>query len=135
MSTLSPLAVAHGFRVDFIVQRNFYNNVVRVEGLKEPPSEAAALAALRLSLGEPFRESTLREAIGRLKDTLRNEGLYQADVKWTLTPHEDTRQMDVLVTVTPGPRAIIGNFDVKNQTPYKERGAYRALQDQSRKIR
>lgn len=112
--------VAHGLRVDFIVQRNFYNNVVRVEGLKEPPSEAAALAALRLSLGEPFRESTLREAIGRLKDTLRNEGLYQADVKWTLTPHEDTRQMDVLVTVTPGPRAIIGNFDVKNQTPYKE---------------
>ncbi|MFZ0519379.1 MAG: POTRA domain-containing protein [Candidatus Acidiferrales bacterium] len=112
--------VAQGLRVDFIVQRNYYNNVVRVEGLKEPPSEAAALAAMRLSLGEPFRESTLREAIGRLKDTLRNEGLYQADVKWMLTPHEDTRQMDVLVTVTPGPRAVVGNFDVKNQTPYKD---------------
>ena len=81
----------------------------RVEGLKEPPSEAAALAAMRLSFGEPFRESTLREAIGRLKDTLRNKGLYEADVKWTLTPHEDTRQMDVLVTRTPGPRAVVGN--------------------------
>jgi outer membrane protein assembly factor BamA len=112
--------VAQGLRVDFIVQRNYYNNVVRVEGLKEPPSEAAALAAMRLSLGEPFRESTLREAISRLQDTLRSEGLYEADVKWTLTPHEDTRQMDVLVTVTPGPRAVIGSFDVKNQTPYKD---------------
>jgi outer membrane protein insertion porin family len=112
--------VADGLRVDFVVQRNYYNNVVRVEGLKEPPSEAAALAAMRLGLGEPFRESALREAIDRLKDTLRNEGLYQADVKWTLTPHEDTRQMDVLVTVVPGPRAVIGKFDVKNQTPYKE---------------
>jgi outer membrane protein assembly factor BamA len=112
--------VAEGLRVDFVVQRNYYNNVVRVEGLKEPPSEAAALAAMRLGLGEPFRESALREAIDRLKDTLRNEGLYQADVKWTLTPHEDTRQMDVLVTVVPGLRAVIGKFDLKNQTPYKD---------------
>jgi outer membrane protein insertion porin family len=112
--------VAQGLRVDFVVQRNYYNNVVRVEGLKEPPSEAAALAAMRLGLGEPFRESALREAVDRLKDTLRNEGLYQADVKWTLTPHEDTRQMDVLVTVVPGSRAVIGKFDLKNQTPYKD---------------
>ena len=111
---------AQGLRVDFIVQRNFYNNVVRVEGLKEPPSEAAALAALRFSLGEPFSREHLREAIGRLQDTLRDEGLYQAGVKWTLTPHEDTRQMDVLVTVTPGPRAVVGNFDIKNRTPYKD---------------
>ena len=112
--------VADGLRVDFVVQRNYYNNVVRVQGLKEPPSEAAALASMRLGLGEPFRESALREAVDRLKDTLRNEGLYQADVRWTLTPHEDTRQMDVLVTVVPGPRAVIGKFDLKNQTPYKD---------------
>ena len=34
-----------GVRVEFVVQRNFYNNVVRVEGLKEPPTEAAATTA------------------------------------------------------------------------------------------
>ena len=116
--TATPLA--QGVRVEFVVQRNFYNNVVRVEGLKEPPSEAAALASMRLTLGEPFRESSLREAIERLKDTLKNEGLYQADVKWTLTPHEDTRQMDVLITVAPGARATVGSFNVKNQTPYPD---------------
>src|SRR5208282_4608679 len=88
---------AEGMRVKFAVQRNFYNNVVRVEGLKEPPTEAAALASMRLTLGEPFRESSLREAIDRLKDTLSSEGLYEADVKWSLTPHEATRQMDVLI--------------------------------------
>src|SRR5277367_4035289 len=59
-----------GLRVQFVVTRNFYNNVVRVEGLKAPPTEAAALAAMRLSLGEPFRESALHEAVDRLKDTL-----------------------------------------------------------------
>ncbi|MGA7622164.1 MAG: POTRA domain-containing protein, partial [Candidatus Acidiferrales bacterium] len=117
---VTALPADGGLGVNFVVRRNFYNNVVRVGGLKEPPSEAAAQAAMRLSLGDPFRESSLREALARLKDTLRNEGLYQADVKWTLTPHEDTRQMDVLVTVLPGPRAVVGNFNVKNNTPYKD---------------
>jgi outer membrane protein assembly factor BamA len=111
---------AEGVRVEFVMQRNFYNNVVRVDGLKEPPTEAAALAAMRLTLGEPFRESSLREAIDRLKDTLSSEGLYEADVKWSLTPHEATRQMDVTITVQPGPRAVVGSFVVKNQTPYHD---------------
>ena len=116
--TAAPLA--EGVRVEFIVQRNFYNNVIRVEGLKEPPTEAAALASMRLALGEPFRESSLREAVDRLKDTLHSEGLYEADVKLSLTPHEATRQMDVLITVEPGPRAVVGSFVVKNQTPYHD---------------
>jgi outer membrane protein insertion porin family len=111
---------ADGLHIQFVVTRNFYNNVVRVEGLKAPPTEAAALAAMRLSLGEPFRESALQEAVDRLKDTLRAEGLFQADVKWILTPHPDTRQMDVLVLVTPGPRATIGRITFKNQTPYPD---------------
>src|SRR5580704_1697634 len=83
--TAAPLA--QGVRVEFIVQRNFYNNVVRVEGLK---------------------------------DTLNSEGLYEADLKWALAPHPATRQMDVLITVQPGPRAVVGSFIVKNQTPYPD---------------
>jgi len=67
--------VGDGVRVDFIVRRNYYNNVERIDGLKEPPKDPAALAALRLSLGEPFRESAVHEAIGRLQDLLRSEGL------------------------------------------------------------
>ncbi|MGA3298491.1 MAG: POTRA domain-containing protein, partial [Candidatus Acidiferrales bacterium] len=111
---------AGGLHLQFIVTRNFYNNVVRVEGLKAPPTEAAALAAMRLSLGEPFRESALQEAVDRLKDTLRAEGLFQADVKWILTPYPETRQMDVRVIVTPGPRATMGNIVFKNQTPFAD---------------
>ena len=111
---------AQGLRVNFIVRRNYFNNVIRVEGLKEPPSEPAALASMRLGLGEPFRESALQEAIQRLKDTLRSEGLYQAKVTWTLTPHEDTRQMDVMVTVVSGPRALVGSFVLQNKTPYPD---------------
>ena len=117
---VSASAVSGGVRIDLMVQRNFYNNVVRVMGLKEPPSEAAALAAMRLTLGEAFRESSLRDAIERLKDVLQSEGLYKPEITWALTPHEDTRQMDMIVTVVPGMRATISNFQVKNQTPVSD---------------
>jgi outer membrane protein insertion porin family len=109
-----------GVRVDFIVRRNYYNNVVRIDGLKEPPTDPAALAALRLNLGEPFRESALHEAIGRLQDLLRTEGLYLAKITWDLGPHDDTRQMDILVHVDPGIRALVGNITVKNGTRFTD---------------
>ena len=111
-----------GVQVDFIVTLNFYNNVVRINGLKPPPREPAAQAALRLVLGEAYRESALREAIGRLQDSLRDEGLYQAKIAWKVTPHEDTRQMDITITVDSGPRARVGTIGMQDSTRYpKER--------------
>jgi outer membrane protein insertion porin family len=111
---------ADGLHIGFVVTRNFYNNVVRVDGLKPPPTEAAALASMRLGLGEVFRQSALQEAIERLKETLRAEGFFQSDVKFILTPHPDTRQMDVLIVVTAGLRASISSFVFKNQTPFPD---------------
>jgi outer membrane protein insertion porin family len=110
--------VPDGIRVDFIVRRNYYVNVVLIEGLKEPPTPPAALASLRLNLGEPFRESSLAASRDRLLQTLRDEGLYLAKVTFALTPHEDTRQMDISFTVDQGPRARVGSFTVENHTRY-----------------
>ncbi len=109
-----------GLRINFIVQRNFYNNVIRILGLKEPPTEPAALASMRLGLGEPFRESSLREAVDRLQQTLRDEGFYEAKITWDLTPHEDTRQMDITVHVDPGLRAKIGDIKIQNHTRFTD---------------
>src|ERR1700751_1082909 len=109
-----------GVRVDFIVRRNYYNNVVRINGLKEPPTDPAALAALRLNLGEPFRESALHEAIDRLQELLRTEGLYLAKITWELGPHEDTRQMDIAVHIDPGVRSLVGDIAVKNGTRFPD---------------
>ena len=109
-----------GVRVDFVVRDNFYNNVVRVYGLKEPPTEGAALAAVRLNLGEPFRRRDLPDAADRLKNSLAGEGLYEAQVTWTTEAHPETRQMDVLFTVRPGPRARVGDIEIHNETTYSE---------------
>ena len=110
-----------GIRVDFVVRRNLYNNVIRIDGIKEPPSEASALAALRLPLGEPFRESALNEGLARLSDTLKEEGLYKAKIDHVLEPHEATQQMDVAVNITPGRRARIGAITLENKSGFTEK--------------
>jgi len=108
--------VAGGVRLDFIVRRNLFVNRVRVTGLTTHPGELVALASLNLSLGEPFRESGLKEALERLTQTLHDEGLYQAQLAYDLTPHENTSQMDITVRVTPGPRARMGSITLRNHT-------------------
>ena len=107
-----------GLDVSFVVQRNYFNNVIRVDGLKEPPNEATALAALRLPLGEPFQLSALNDGLTRLGETLHEDGFYEAKWRYQLTPHDDTREMDIHIEVTPGPRAKISSVGLNNQTPF-----------------
>ncbi len=109
-----------GLRIDFIAERNFYNNVIQIVGIKEPPSNPAALAAVRLNLGEAFRESSLREAVARLQNSLRDDGLYEAKVSWKLFPDVNTREMDLTFTVDQGPRARVGAITIDNSTPYTD---------------
>src|SRR3989449_984471 len=110
---------AGGVRLDIVARQNFYINLVRVTGLtglREHPSEAVALASLRLALGEVFHQSTLQEALERLRRTLNEEGLYQAQVTYELAPREATRQMDITVRVAPGPRARLRSIELHNHT-------------------
>lgn len=124
---VSTTSGPEGLQVNFIVKRNLYNNVITVAGLKPPPTEAAALAALRLSLGDPFRESALNEAVDRLQGALRDDGFYQAKVRWALEPNDDTRQMNITITVDPGPRARVGDITLVNRTPYRDQDLLRRL--------
>lgn len=121
-----------GLEVTFVVKPNLYNNVIRIEGLRQPPNEAVALASMRLTLGEPFRESALREAIERLQGALRDDGLYEAKIQWSLEPRPETRQMDVTVTVYPGLRAHVGAITLVNRTPYPEQQLLRRLRISSK---
>ena len=112
--------VPGGVRLDFVVRQNLYINRVQIEGLHEPPGEALALSALRLNVGEPFRDSDMKEALDRLHQTLEDDGQYQAKLDYLTTRHPDTLQMDILVRVTPGPRARIGAISIQNQTQFSD---------------
>ncbi len=117
----SVTSEADGLHVDFIVTRNYYNDVVRVYGLKEPPNEATALAALRLPLGQPFQLDDLNAGLERLGQTMKDDGFYAAQSHYGLAKHPDTRQMDVTVNVTPGRRAKLSSVNIHNQTSFSDK--------------
>src|SRR3974390_3050670 len=72
--------VTDGVRLDFVVRENLFINQVVILGLKPPPTQASAAGAMQLSLGQTYRSSDVDDAVTRLKDTLRDEGLYEAKV-------------------------------------------------------
>ena len=112
--------VPEGVRLDFVVRENLFFNQVRIEGLIAPPSDASAAAAMQLALGQTYRQTAVNEALGRLRETLREEGLYQAELSAETVPHAETHQMDIVVHIKPGPRARVGSIDLKNQTAYRD---------------
>jgi outer membrane protein assembly factor BamA len=109
-----------GVRVDFVARENLFFNQVRIEGLSAPPSDASAAAAMQLTLGQTYRKSAVTEALERLKETLREEGLYLAEVSAEELPHAETHEMDIVVHVKPGPRARVQAIRLKNNTEYRD---------------
>src|SRR2546429_2085927 len=113
-------SVADGVRLDFVVRENLFFNQIRIEGLTAPPSDASAAAAMQLTLGQTYRQVAVNEALERLRETLREEGLYLAEVSAETLPHAETHQMDIVVHVKPGRRARVGIIQLKNGTEYRD---------------
>lgn len=114
------MPVNGGVRLDFVARENLFFNLVRLEGLEPPPTEASATAAMQIGLGQTYRKQVVDEALERLRETLHEEGLYQAKVSAETLPHLDTHQMDIVVHVNPGPRAHVSSIQLKNDTAYKD---------------
>ena len=112
--------VNDGVRLDFVARENLFFNLVRLEGLEPPPTEASAAAAMQIGLGQTYRKQIVDEALERLRETLHEEGLFQAEVSAETLPHPDTHQMDIVVHVKPGPRARVSGIQLKNDTAYKD---------------
>src|SRR5436305_456623 len=109
---------AGGLAVDFVVREQLFFNRIVIRGLIAPPTEASAIAALQLSLGEPYQADRLKEGVERLRDLLHEEGFYASQVSATTVPHPEDRQMDIIVDIKSGHRARISKIELENGTEY-----------------
>src|SRR6202158_1240803 len=111
---------AGGVILNFVVRENLFVNQIIIQGLTPPPSEASAAAAMQLTLGQTYRTADVEEALNRLRETLRDEGLYAASLTWESVPHPDTHQMDIIVRVNSAQRAKISAIHIANGTEYQD---------------
>src|SRR5215470_5943897 len=107
-----------GVRLDFIAKENLYFSQILIRGLKPPPTEASAVASMQLSLGQTYREQDVKDAAERLRETLRDEGLYQAKISIEERPRVETHQVDIAVNLDSGPRVRVKNIQIINNTEY-----------------
>src|SRR5262249_4323502 len=112
--------VDSGLRVDFVVQENLFFNQVILLGLKPPPTEASAAAALQITLGDVFRKETLDDALDLLRSRNQEEGFHNANPNAELRPPPAEHQMDIIVNVDPGVRARVGIVHLTNNTEYPD---------------
>jgi len=109
-----------GLRIDFVVREQLYFNQVITHGLVSPPTEASAIAAVQLPLGEPYQPDAVKEGLDRLRELLKEEGLYAAQISADTVPHPPDHQMDVIIKIQSGPRAHIKEIQLKNGTEYRD---------------
>jgi len=110
--------VAGGLRVIFRVRDNFFVGNVRVEGLGEPPSESQVQGALRLGLGEAFRQLDLDRGLEHARQLLASNGLYSAVFDPQVTRHPGTHLVDIVVRVETGKRARLSGVEASNPTSF-----------------
>jgi len=113
-------AVGSGVRLDFVVRESLFFNQVLIQGLAAPPSDSSAAAAMQLTLGKAFRQEDVNEGLDRLRDVLKEEGLYTAQVWSTNVPYPATHQMDVIVHIKPGLRARVESVQLQNGSAYRD---------------
>ncbi|HKO04532.1 MAG TPA: POTRA domain-containing protein [Candidatus Acidoferrales bacterium] len=113
------VSVPGGVRLDFRVRENSFIGNVRIEGLREPPSDAQALGVLRLGLGETFRQRELDAGLERVSQLMRENGFYGAVFDPVLSRRPETQLLDVIVRVETGPRARIGAVGASNPTTFR----------------
>jgi outer membrane protein insertion porin family len=109
-----------GVRIDFVVREQLFFNQVIMRGLVSPPTEASAIAAVQLPLGQPYQPDAVKEGLERLRELLREEGLYASQVSADVVRHPQDHEVDIIVNIQAGPRARIAEIQLKNGTEYRD---------------
>jgi outer membrane protein assembly complex protein YaeT len=95
-----------GVIVRFVTQPAWFVGGVVVEGkVANPPNRAQIAATTRLSLGTPFHDEDLTQAVNSIKKVLADNGLYEAEVTPQLERDEDTQQIFITIKLKEHKRA------------------------------
>lgn len=103
----------------FTVTEKYFIGEVDVDGrTKGPPTLRQLLNATKLELGRPYSEVEVSRAIEQMTRMMEDNGYYTATFTWVRTLHAQSRQMDILFHMTPGPLAHVGKVEVTGDSGF-----------------
>jgi outer membrane protein insertion porin family len=116
-----------GVIVRFVTQNASFLNGVAAEGkIMESPNRAQTESATRLSLGAPFHDSDVTQAVNRIQRLFRANGFYEAQVTPTVERDDDTQQAFLTVEIHAGKRAKYDTPVITGETKLSDATILRA---------
>ena len=103
----------------FVARDNYFvGNLSIPDPPRGPPTYNQLITSTKLQLGELFTAEKLDRAIGRMKNTLRDNGYYRAVITPELKKYDEMQQVDVVLHIAAGERARIGQIIVRGDSGY-----------------
>jgi outer membrane protein assembly complex protein YaeT len=95
-----------GVILRFVTQPAWFVGGIAIEGkLSTPPNRAQIIATTQLSLGAPFQDDDVTQAMSAVKKVLADNGLYEAEVTPQLERDQDTQQIFITIKLSEHTRA------------------------------
>lgn len=101
-----------GVRLSFVTSPNFFVGAVDVEGAPGRPNANQIGNASKLQLGERSGSEKLDRALENIRQLMQENGFYRAQVTAESTSDIATQQVDILLHVSSGPQAHVGEVKV-----------------------
>ena len=101
-----------GVRLSFVTSPNFFVGAVNVEGAPTRPNANQIGNASKLQLGERFSSDKLNRALENIRQLMQENGFYRARVTAESTSNVTTQQVEILLHVSSGPQAHVGDVKV-----------------------
>jgi len=84
---------------------------ISVQGEMQPPNRSQLVTASQLELGAPFHEDTIPQAIAKMQERLKANGLYQATIQYRVERDSADGQASVFFDINAGKRAKFGGVE------------------------
>ena len=101
-----------GVQLSFVTSPNFFVGAVDVEGAPSRPNANQIENASKLQLGERFGSDKLDRGLENIRQLMQENGYYRARVTAESTSNLTTQQVDILLHISPGPQAHVGEVKV-----------------------
>ena len=104
----------------FSTSANFFIGAVDVEGNPNRPNPNQVVNASKLQLGELYTQDRLDKALENIRRLMEEDGYYQARVTAESTSNAENQQVSILVHITPGAQARVGEVKVTGTSNLSE---------------
>lgn len=109
-----------GVRLSFLTDPNYFIGDITVEGAPNRPTVGQISNALKMQLGELFTNDKLARGLKNIRQLLEENGYYRYTLKEEEYRNPENQQINIVLSLTPGPHARVGNVSVKGNSEFSE---------------